>query len=103
MALTVWSLNTEMKEYLEISNLTKSGQYDYVNKVKQTIIGVIWNEKLSDESAIITNEEISEIKEKVSDLEKPVWDAINEFLFYFDLILRIEEKSETENNQAEYA
>lgn len=93
MALTVWTLVTEVSEHLKVSNLNNNEQWEYVVSVKKTIAGVIW-EKMNNDNAIVTDEEIAEINHKIWEIEKPVSDVINEFIFNLQLILRIEEKEE---------
>ncbi|MDD3145304.1 MAG: hypothetical protein PHV23_04305 [Candidatus Gracilibacteria bacterium] len=93
MALTVGTLVTEVDEHLQISNLNNNEQGEYVASVKKTIADIV-GEKMNNNNAIVTDEEITEINHKIGELKKPVSDVVNEFLFYLQLILRIEEKQE---------
>lgn len=96
MPLKIWDFVTEIDEHLKTSNLTTPELVTFVGEVKKTIIEVLWSEKFIDDDSIVTNEEIIEIKEKVSELEKPVSKTINEFLFYLNLILNVEKNTEIE-------
>jgi len=93
MALTVWTLVTEVEEHLQVSNLIGDTQLWYVNSVKKTIAEILW-QKINNNNEIVNDDEIDEIKHRVWKLKKPVSDTINEFLFYLELILRIEENPE---------
>ena len=42
MALTVWTLVTEVEEHLQVSNLIGDTQLWYVNSVKKTIAEILW-------------------------------------------------------------